>query len=512
TPWENGMYKLVFTFPEDSPDNFSPNFESLDYPVKPPKCKFVPPLFHPNVYPSGTVCLSILNEDEAWKPSIRIKDIVIGIQKLLNEPNLNSPAQSEAYMMFNCGVCEDFNLCVTCFASGEELEDHKSWHEYKVLEQYSFPLFNEDWGADEEELLIEGAEMHGLGNWSDIAEYIGSKSKEDCESHYMETYVNSETWPLPPQVLQSTPANHEITGYMPNRLEFENEFDNDAELVIKDLEICEQDNKQDFLMKSYVLEIYNKKLHKRAERKKIIFEHNLIDYKKNKLAEEEKYKSKEAKELFNKIKPFAQTLCKQEFEEFGEGLSNAQALRSEIRRLQELRRNGLTSFSEEKKYLKAKEQRQQQQSPLASPYGCKTISSSSANKATRKIPQALDLNDEEGVDLLSEAERKLCEGLRILPRSYLVIKETILKEWARTNGTLRKRQARDLIRIDVSKTARIYDFFIEMGWIRQLSDNGYSGGNPKPMSNGTGNSEGAATSNGIHPPANNNNQRTYKPC
>jgi len=87
TAWENGMYKLVFTFPED-------------YHVKPPKCKFVPPLFHPNVYPSGTVCLSILNEDEAWKPSIRIKDIVIGIQKLLNEPNLNSPAQSEAYMMF----------------------------------------------------------------------------------------------------------------------------------------------------------------------------------------------------------------------------------------------------------------------------------------------------------------------------------------------------------------------------------------------------------------------------
>ncbi len=28
---------------------------------------------HPNVYPSGTVCLSILNEDEAWKPGISIK-------------------------------------------------------------------------------------------------------------------------------------------------------------------------------------------------------------------------------------------------------------------------------------------------------------------------------------------------------------------------------------------------------------------------------------------------------
>lgn len=28
-----------------------------DLPTKPPKCKFVPPLFHPNVFPSGTICL-----------------------------------------------------------------------------------------------------------------------------------------------------------------------------------------------------------------------------------------------------------------------------------------------------------------------------------------------------------------------------------------------------------------------------------------------------------------------
>lgn len=25
--------------------------------AQPPRCKFVPPLFHPNVYPSGTICL-----------------------------------------------------------------------------------------------------------------------------------------------------------------------------------------------------------------------------------------------------------------------------------------------------------------------------------------------------------------------------------------------------------------------------------------------------------------------
>ncbi len=39
--------------------------------------KFPASFFHPNVYPSGTVCLSILNEDEDWKPSITVKQVLI---------------------------------------------------------------------------------------------------------------------------------------------------------------------------------------------------------------------------------------------------------------------------------------------------------------------------------------------------------------------------------------------------------------------------------------------------
>lgn len=31
------------------------------YPLEPPSMKFDPPLFHPNVYPDGTVCISILH-------------------------------------------------------------------------------------------------------------------------------------------------------------------------------------------------------------------------------------------------------------------------------------------------------------------------------------------------------------------------------------------------------------------------------------------------------------------
>ena len=93
-----------------------------EYPTKPPKCtsplarrrsrrprwsaahgsigKFTPALFHPNVYPSGTVCLSILNEEEGWKPAITIRQILLGIQDLLDDPNPDSPAQAEAYNLF----------------------------------------------------------------------------------------------------------------------------------------------------------------------------------------------------------------------------------------------------------------------------------------------------------------------------------------------------------------------------------------------------------------------------
>ncbi|WPB02536.1 uncharacterized protein RHO25_007172 [Cercospora beticola] len=124
TIWEGGLFKLEMLFPDGMyneaaceqyrhikpPPARMLDQEHLDtrkltrarteYPTKPPKCKFVPPLFHPNVYPSGTVCLSILNEEEGWKPAITIKEILLGIQMLLDEVNPDSPAQADAYNLF----------------------------------------------------------------------------------------------------------------------------------------------------------------------------------------------------------------------------------------------------------------------------------------------------------------------------------------------------------------------------------------------------------------------------
>ena len=49
--------------------------------------KFSPPIFHPNVFSNGGVCLSILNAD--WRAGISMKEMLIGIQELLDNPNAN---------------------------------------------------------------------------------------------------------------------------------------------------------------------------------------------------------------------------------------------------------------------------------------------------------------------------------------------------------------------------------------------------------------------------------------
>lgn len=50
--------------------------------------------------PCAVRFVSILDEDEGWRPAITIKQMLLGIHDLFDTPNPNSPAQSEAYQLF----------------------------------------------------------------------------------------------------------------------------------------------------------------------------------------------------------------------------------------------------------------------------------------------------------------------------------------------------------------------------------------------------------------------------
>jgi len=278
-----------------------------------------------------------------------------------------------------------------------------------MIDPNARPIFDKDWGADEELRLIEGAEKYGLGSWADIAAHIGGyRTKEEVEKHYYNVYIESENFPLPEladpndmtltesipkeefqaqrkariaaakeahekaasastgpkqKPTASVPACHEVQGYMPGRLEFETEFANEAEEVVQGMSFEPGDGintvtgelEPENMLKRDVLAIYNDRLDQRAERKRVIFEHDLLNYRKN--IGQEKKLPKEERDLVNRCKPFAQLMNKEEFEDFVASQLKILGLRTSIAQLQEWRRMGVTSLEDGEAYEKAKAER-----------------------------------------------------------------------------------------------------------------------------------------------------------
>ena len=51
-------------------------------------------MFHPNIFPDGTLCLDIIQDK--WKPIYTVGTILMSIQSLLTDPNNDSPANVDA--------------------------------------------------------------------------------------------------------------------------------------------------------------------------------------------------------------------------------------------------------------------------------------------------------------------------------------------------------------------------------------------------------------------------------
>ena len=66
---------------------------------------------------------------------------------------------------------------------------------------------------------------------------------------------------------------------MPKRKEFEHEYDNEAELILHDMEFFDNETEDDRQLKFQVLDLYNARLDERIKRKKFVIERELLDIK-----------------------------------------------------------------------------------------------------------------------------------------------------------------------------------------------------------------------------------------
>jgi len=76
SPFEGGLFSLELFLPDD-------------YPMVPPKVRFLTKLYHPNVDKLGRICLDILKSK--WSPALQIRSVLLSIQALLSSPNPDDP-------------------------------------------------------------------------------------------------------------------------------------------------------------------------------------------------------------------------------------------------------------------------------------------------------------------------------------------------------------------------------------------------------------------------------------
>jgi len=118
TVWEGGAFAIQLSFPKS-------------YPAKPPVCRFLTPVYHPNVYKDGLLCLNVLKEQ--WSSVMDIRAVLLSIQSMLDDPYDSSAANGEAACL-HYGKREIYNeivrkCCQDCW-------DHPSMAEFKDLKNY----------------------------------------------------------------------------------------------------------------------------------------------------------------------------------------------------------------------------------------------------------------------------------------------------------------------------------------------------------------------------------------
>uniref|UniRef100_A0A8C5DPP9 Transcriptional adaptor 2A n=1 Tax=Gouania willdenowi TaxID=441366 RepID=A0A8C5DPP9_GOUWI len=182
-------------------------------------------------------------------------------------------------------------LCLQCFTRGFEYKKHQSDHKYEIMTS-DFPVLEPGWTAQEEMALLEAVMDCGFGNWHDVAYQMRSKTKEECESHYMKNFINNPLFSStllslrknkdscfsegaipfkpsddPPRPTFDSVMSRDMAGYMPARADFMEEFDNYAEWDLKDIDFVDDDSDVLRALKLSVVDIYHSRLRERQRRK-----------------------------------------------------------------------------------------------------------------------------------------------------------------------------------------------------------------------------------------------------
>nr|CAB3266783.1 transcriptional adapter 2-beta-like [Phallusia mammillata] len=387
-------------------------------------------------------------------------------------------------LYINCVDCQNVKLCLQCFASGAEFDGHLRVHRYKFCDNGTFSLFEPEWSAFEEKKLIDSVEQFGLGNWEDVAEHIGSKTAKEVEDHYMTVYIDNIlgrfTVPhdIPNRMTDHTPSIHDSVqlpqvnvsksnqlelAYMPNRDDFEYEFDNDAESLISSIFMNHDDDDLDKALKLAKVEAYHMKLKERQRRKDIAREYKLVEKFFNK--QYHLFSTKFGREIHSNLRFCSQFMKSEQMQKLIEGVNKERRLKHKINRLKNYRKNGITKLDGgcefEAACFKRIKQKKVFQIRVESDENSKTLSLMS------DVDDGNDLTQLSGYpcfNYLCQSEKLQCKSLSMTPAQYLTSKGLIIKDASLKQCGLQMKPRYSTV-IDKTQRRRLSCFLQERGWL-----------------------------------------------
>eukprot|EP00866_Antonospora_locustae_P002010 jgi/Antlo1/2010/323 len=215
-----------------------------------------------------------------------------------------------------CIVCKE-DECSSCFLIAIKLKTHES-HTLRVVIPSEHQKAGEKWSLINNYVFFEGLKLYGIGNWEDMSLIIPSMTEGDIEEHFIDIFsisvVPEKNAGYIPK--SSNPNCHEIWCYMPLRQDFEVQFRDDFEKIMKDIKLDNEDG-IDIEVKLHMFEIYKSILFIRRSRELFMIRHGLVNMRK--LLEKEKRYDKTKLELLEIYKPLAALLSKNDFNAFLDG-------------------------------------------------------------------------------------------------------------------------------------------------------------------------------------------------
>ena len=180
----------------------------------------------------------------------------------------------------------------------------------------------------------------------------------------------------------------EVLGYLPKRGDFEQEYDMDAELLLADMEFFEDDTPENIELKNSVIELYNGRLDERIRRKKFVIERGLLNLKQ--VQKFERKKSKEDREIINKMKIFARFNSAEEHTDLVHSILKERLLRETIQQLKFFRSKGLTNMDQIEKFIETQKLKNKSQgNNYEKNYGTVSGRAGTANFKIQQMEDAL---------------------------------------------------------------------------------------------------------------------------